>query len=332
MPARSSKSASPQIEQMLKSFGADFSLVSPVQPSQVDLKRSRILNTRNEPLNESTKAKYMAALERGDVFPPVILFKANNGRAAKYSVADGVHRIAACLAMGLTFDAYVIDPATPSSTIMMIAYRANKLNGLENTEEECISHAIYAADNGVARSEAAALNGIKLSKLTYHLNVRAADNRAVEARIDTKVWDALHLTARASLNRLNTKQVFKKAALLAHDANMSVKAVDTLVVELNNMKDPAKEGKYLDAKRKELKEDIDATAGGLTTGGKGVPKTPKQQLAWVRRYTMTLPEPSTVVGLYQGPECEEAAADFGKLARQFAALEKVLLDKALVDA
>jgi hypothetical protein len=316
----------PKMEQMLRDqFNVDFAFMSGISVSQIDVKRSRNLNTRTEPINEPTKAKYIAALERDDKFPPVVLYKASGGKATKYSVADGVHRIAAHEALGFPVDAYVIDPSTPASTIVMIAYACNTKNGLPNTFEECVSHAIYFVDNGMRNKDAAALVGIKSSQLTFALNVREADNRAKEAGINVRKWEALGPSKRASLNRITTNPILKKAAMLAHDANLTSGAVNKLVVQLGKTKEPDKQSKWLDDERRLLRDDIDATAGGLTSA-KGA-HTDKGRWALVRSQSLKLPDnPKIVSDLYKGDERIEAAEDFGLLGRRFLAFEKELLD------
>ena len=302
------------MEQLLRSFKVEYELLAGVSTSQVDVERSRRLNTRIEMLHPETVAKYVAALERGDKFPPIVAFRGSGGKAKKLTVADGNHRVAAHEELGLPLDVYLIDPATPASTVVMIAYRCNELNGRPYTDKERLSHAIYLVDNDLTQKEAAELMGIPQHRLSTALNLREADDRANEAGLTAKVWEGLHPTVRARLNSIQTNDVMVKAAILARDATLTTTHVTSLVAKLAKDREPARQLRTLEDERKLYRERI-----ASTVGGKKSPRGPQSNkhiwslvMANARRASQN---PTLVAGQYKGDEREPAAEEFETLGQ-----------------
>jgi hypothetical protein len=296
----------PKIEQMLRDqFKVDYTFLSGVSTTQINMERSRTNNARFEALNEGAKKAYVAALKRGDVFPPIIAYRGNRGTAKKLTVGDGNHRVAAHHEVGVPLDVYELDPATPAATITMITMVCNTKNGLPLTPDERIDHAVSLTDNKVSHKDAAEMMGITENKLRTALHVREADKRANAAGIDVRVWEGLTKSARARLNGITTDGVLKEAATLAHDARFNTVEVNAVVTELRTMTDVAKQREFLKTQRAVHKERIGATAGGLVSSRA---QTPKHRMALVMGHFTTLTEdPDAITNLYKGEEREELA-------------------------
>jgi ParB-like chromosome segregation protein Spo0J len=302
-PALQLGNVDPKIEQMLRKLKVNYTYISNVPTSQINMDRSRAVNVRTEPLNEETKREYVAALQRGDMFPPLIVYRPNRGTAKKYKIADGVHRAAAHHEAGKSVDVYELSPDTPAATISKIARICNTKNGLNLTPAERVNNAVSLKDDGLSMKDAADIMGIRESALRAALNLREADNRAKAAKIDIRLWEDLSKTVRARLNAITTDPIFKEAAILAHDVPLNASETSALVAELRQTKDLAKQREILKSQETVYKDRIKASAGGLVAG-RGA-QTPKHRINLVLGNFPTLIDPDAVVDLFPGEEREE---------------------------
>lgn len=294
----------PKIERMLRQLKVEYTYISGVSTSQINMDRSRAYNVRFETLNEDTKRTYVAALARGDQFPPIIVYRPNHGTAKKYKVADGVHRVAAHHELGYALDVYELDPETPAATITKIALVCNAKNGLALTQAERVSNAMSLRDGGVSMKDAADMMGIRENALRTALQIREADNRAKAANINVRLWESLGKTVRARLTAITTDAIFKEAAKLVHDVPLNAAETGALVAEVRKTKDLVKQREILKAQRLAFSDRIKASAGGLVTN-RG-PQTPKHRIALVLSHFSSLTEdPDAIVNLYPGEEREE---------------------------
>ena len=75
---------------MLDDIGVEYKIVE-IAFADIDVESSKHNQARFLALHEETVLAYAAAMEQGDVFPPIIV----TGTKGKYLVLDGNHRIAA---------------------------------------------------------------------------------------------------------------------------------------------------------------------------------------------------------------------------------------------
>lgn len=316
----------PKIEQMLRDqFKAKFTFLSGVNTSQINMERSRANNARREALNAETTKKYVAAMRRGDNFPPIIAYYASRGAAKKLTVADGNHRVAAADEADKTLDVYVLDPETPANIISMITMVGNTKNGLALTPADQVDHAISLVDNKVSHRDACELMGIKEGALRSALQIREADNRAKAARVNIRIWEGLSPTVRARLNAITTDGIFKDAAILAHDVPMTTVEVSRLVSALKPEKDLAKQREILKHHRNIYQDRIGSSAGGLVSN-RG-PLTPKTRVAiGISHLGCLSDDPGPIAALYKGEEREELIDTLETLNLRVASLLKYLQD------
>lgn len=314
----------PKIEQMLREqFKVDYTYLSGVSTTQINMDRSRANNARFEALNEDTKKTYVAALRRGDVFPPIIAYRGSRGTAKKLTVADGNHRVAAHHEVGVPLDVYELDPATPAATITMITMVCNTKNGLALTQAERVDHAVSLVDNRVNQKDAAEMMGIKESQLRTALQIREADHRAKRVGINIRLWESLSKTVRGRLTGITTDGIFKDAATLAHDVPLTAAEVNQLVSDLRGTTDLATQREILKTARSRFKERIGASAGGLVSS-RG-PQTPKHRLALgISNFTCLSDDADAIASLYKGEEREELADQLETISLRLVNLLKVL--------
>lgn len=313
----------PKIEQMLQEqFKVGYKFVSGVPTAQIDMGRSRANNARFEALNDETKRSYVAALKRGDVFPPIIAYRGNRGNAKKLTVADGNHRAAAHDEVGVPLDVYELSPETSPAAITMITMVCNTKNGLSLTPNERVDHAVSLTDNRVSHRDAAEMMGINESRLRTALQIREADRRAKAARISVRLWESLSRTVRARLNGITTDGILKEAATLANDARLTAAEVNTLVTELRRTTDVAKQREILKTQRAVYQERIGATVGGMVSGRA---QTPKHRMALAMSHFAGLSDdPDAIVSLYKGEEREELADQLEVVSQRIVNLLKSL--------
>jgi hypothetical protein len=105
---------------------------------------------RFQPLVQATVDQYATAMNEGAKFPPILV----NAKRNKFVRLDGNHRVAAARAVGkTTFHAY--EALVTGQPAVLLAFKANNRNGLPNTEEERIYHAIWLVRNGASIKAAA---------------------------------------------------------------------------------------------------------------------------------------------------------------------------------
>jgi hypothetical protein len=106
---------------------------------------------RFTPVVEATVDQYATAMREGAKFPPILVYTKRN----KFIRLDGNHRVAATRKVGgetvHTYEAHV-----SGQEAVLLAFKANNRNGLPNTEDERIAHAVYLLKSGSSLKVAAA--------------------------------------------------------------------------------------------------------------------------------------------------------------------------------
>jgi hypothetical protein len=221
------------IEKTLADKGITYELTN-IDISLFDVARSQANQARiQSPLNNSTVETYVAAMSRGDEFPPVLAYKM--ARTERYVIIDGNHRLASALSAGLkTLWAYVVAPGTSAEMITVLTYEANTKHGLPTSEAERARHAVYLIENaGETIKAAAARMNLSTTFLTRHYNKIRADQRAGLLGIPDARWYELSVSARHRLNTIKADETFEAAAKFAIKARLNADEVDTLVTKIN---------------------------------------------------------------------------------------------------
>lgn len=166
-----------------KDFGVDFE-VQTVSLVDIDEEASRQNHARivGKPVDDELVEEYALAMENGDSFPRIVLFK--NGR--KYVTAGGNHRREAAKLKGLTeIEAYVLD--TKDEIVRDLLPRAlNRRGGRRTGKEEATEHAIYAISKyGYSNRQAASQFGISEKSLQRRVTINDVRRTLADLNVDT---------------------------------------------------------------------------------------------------------------------------------------------------
>src|SRR5712672_378946 len=104
-------SSDPFAEQSMKDFGASWE-IEKVDVSSIDENASKQNNARvsTAPIQDELVEDYALAMERGDVFPLIVLFKKGKG----YIILGGNHRFQALRLLNeSSIDAYIVKSDDP---------------------------------------------------------------------------------------------------------------------------------------------------------------------------------------------------------------------------
>lgn len=263
------------VEKQLADKGVSYTL-DEIPIEMFDEERSRNNQARiASPLVPSVVETYVAAMNRGDEFPPLLSYLAKSG---KYIVIDGNHRLSAAKAAKVEkLWSYVVDPTTPSEMITMLTYEANTKHGLPTSEQERARHAVYLIENaGESIKHAAARMNLSTEFLSRHYNKIRADNRAGENGIPDARWHELKPAARARLNALTADETFKAATEYTVKARLTTEETDKLVVRLNRVGSTADQ-------LKTINEEEQANAGRIQDVVTGKLRPRQQTLSGPRR-------------------------------------------------
>lgn len=196
---------------------------------RIDRAASLANQARLEPLDEDVVERYAADYERGDRFPPLIVYP--KGRDGAVVLIGGNHRTAgATKAKRKTHPAYVV--TVTDDQVLPLTYEDNRRHGLPPSDEERVLQALHLIGaRGLTQDEAAAVVGLSVFKMRQGVGLAKAERRAKEAGVAG--WSSLPKTARWRLSSVESDAVFGEAARLAVMHEMGAADVDTLVRQVN---------------------------------------------------------------------------------------------------
>ena len=295
-----------QTEQLLTQYGVSWEFLGGVHVNQIDVEKSRSNQARFKVLHEDTVAAYVAKLESGATFPPIVAYRANRGKAKKLSVIDGNHRTEAHRRAELGLDIYELDPMTPPQTIQILTFELNTQNGLNYTPAEALSHAADVVEiHNVKVRVAAQKYGVTYSQLTQALAARKADRRAIEAGIDSRVWESLPSTTKMRLIVITTDEILKIAASLVAESQMGALETQQMATKLNDTRSIEKQKTILKQMRVALAEKIQEYKTGKKSRGA---HTPKHRIALgLSQFTGLPSNVGAISRLYAGDERSDMA-------------------------
>lgn len=218
------------LERLLEQRCEMWEFVPELDLDKLDVAASLANQARLESLNEEAVERYQADMERGDVFPPILVHRRRTKRGEKLVILGGNHRTAAARkAKRRRLSAYLIE--ADGDAVLRLMYEDNRRHGLPPTDEERVMAAQHLMEIGDTIKEAAAAVGIGVSKLKQHLDVVLADQRA--AQFSLPKWRQLPHSTRWRLGQIRYDRVFEKAARLASVANLRSNEVFELVTLVN---------------------------------------------------------------------------------------------------
>jgi integrase/recombinase XerD len=175
-----------------------------------DADKSLNNNARDKSLDPVRVAEYKEAMQRGDVFPPVVAYK-TSPQARKFIIASGNHRLQAAIQAKKPLRMYDISGTAPE-VIMLYAFEANARHGLNTSEDERISQALHLIANGATIPSAAAAVNLPrriVDKASQRAN---ADQRFLENGIAVGTIEKLSTSSRWRLSQITTDEGFVGAA------------------------------------------------------------------------------------------------------------------------
>jgi hypothetical protein len=222
----------PDVEAWLGERHVDWEFRAAVALAEIAVAAGLANQARLEALDEEVVDRYSADMERGDVFPPVLLNKV--GR--KLVPLGGNHRLAAASRANIgAVPAYVVVSEPEMATRLM--YEDNRRHGLPPSEEERLHQAVHLVNNGYKREAAAEVVGLSAGKVERAVAVQSGDRRAAELGIRT--WTLLPKTVRWRLGMVRSDPVFAAAADLAATSAMEHRDVQDMVTMINRTRSDA---------------------------------------------------------------------------------------------
>jgi hypothetical protein len=294
-----------EMEDWLDAQGVEWTFHPEVPLDAFNENESLNNQVRFEPLKASTVEQYAKAMTEGAKFPPILVHTKRN----KFVRLDGNHRVAAKRAIGdPTVNAY--EAHVTGQAAVLLAFKANNRNGLPNTEEERIAHAIWLIRNGASLKAAAAETVVSERALKSAWTKQEANQRADEVGLLRTEWESLTPSVRGRLRSIATDEGFKAAAGLAYKAKLGIDEVSEIVTEMNQSKSGRKQEAVVKAYADNVYADrVRVSAGGvLASAGRGRGRTPRQALGMILSSLDVLPEDmGSLSELYAGSERTEAA-------------------------
>jgi hypothetical protein len=213
------------LEELFEELGVDWSFEPAFELDRVDVNASLLNNT--DPLHDETVDRYAADMERGDVFPAIVV----NTAKGKVTTLGGNHRRTAAARIDRgRLPAYLI-AVSDAATIMRITFEDNRRHGLPLGDDERLDQAAMLLGRGFDQKEVAYLVGLSIGKLERAVAVSAADVRADRIGVG-HAWLSLPRTSRWRLGSISDDDVFEVAARTVLASRMSSDSVNRLVTRL----------------------------------------------------------------------------------------------------
>lgn len=178
-------------------------------------------------LHDDVVITYAAAMEQGDVFPPIVVNKQKSG---KYVVLDGNHRVAAAGLVGFTETTALVTDNIATAQAELFTYAANARHGLPTSTDERVNQALFLVARGNRPKEVARALAIPENSLYRAISLKRNADRIVRVGLKPDHYTD-HIVRRLGAIASNT--VLLPAADLAHKAKLTSDEVSGLVTEVN---------------------------------------------------------------------------------------------------
>lgn len=239
--------ASAQIEQLLNRHDCTWTAEPALDLRRIDLIASITNQSRFEAIDQPTVDRYVAALEDGATFPPIVVRRiAAKGKGRdQLVILGGNHRVRAHVNHGAkTIDAYLVN--CDDLVALEIAYADNATHGLPPTDAERIAHALVLIDRGRNVAEAARTVGVSHHKIRVRIHAHHNEQRAAKAGVAVE-FAQLAESAQASLATLKDGRVFAKVVrtINTHQIGAGPAGVQRLIAGVNSQPDVAAQMDYI---------------------------------------------------------------------------------------
>lgn len=222
-------------EALLDRFDCTYTFDPDLDLRRIDRVASTTNQSRFEPIDEPTVERYVAALETGAEFPPILvrlIATADRTTGEQLVILGGNHRLRAHADAGRkTIATYLV--VCDDVTALELAYADNATHGLPPTKAEQIAHALLLVEtHGRSMSHAARVVGINSQQITAHVARRATEARAGRLGVAvelTKVGSLAH----ARLASVRDDRVFIKVIRAIAANAMPGKVADRIITDIN---------------------------------------------------------------------------------------------------
>lgn len=250
--------AGDDIERLLKESSIEYKR-SRVDLTQIDKEQSLQNQARFLSLHDDVVLTYAAAMEQGDVFPPVVLHKQKNG---KYVVLDGNHRVSAANLVGyVETTAFVVEKIAPAQA-ELFTYAANARHGLPTTTEERVNQGMFLVARGNRPKEVAKALSIPETALYRAMASRRGSERLI--RVGVKA-DKLADSMVRRLDAIASNTVLLPAAELVMKASLRSDEVSALVSEINKGESEKDQLQTIESWKNRHSGRLRSTSGGKVT-------------------------------------------------------------------
>lgn len=221
----------------------------------------REASTRNQarflPLHPELVDQYKAAMEQGDLFPPIILNATKKGKSV---VLDGNHRLAAAADAGYTsIDAFLVIEATQAQ-LELVTFEANARHGLATTIQERIQQGLYLVGLGNQPTAVARALAIPLDNFRKAVTVYRVDQRL--RKIGVQDPSKLAQNIRERVGALRNDEVLAPFMEVVVGAGLGTTVVSTEVAALNRFTRDADQLAYVAKLRERYAPEMRTIAGG----------------------------------------------------------------------
>jgi ParB-like chromosome segregation protein Spo0J len=255
---------SPKVAKLLASADSN-ERIPDLAIARIDLIASTSNQSRFEPLDLPTVDRYVAALQEGDEFPPILvrLIPPKGKDPEQLIILSGNHRVRAHLqADRRTIDAYLV--ICDDLTALEIAYADNADHGLPTTENERIVHALVLIDqHGRTITDAAKTVGVSHNKIRVRINANETAARAQKAGVAPE-FAILPGSLKASLSAVKNDKVLAKVitTIVTHRIGAGPAGAQRLISGVNGCSDTAGQMDFIAKFVKQLYADRpDSTLG-----------------------------------------------------------------------
>lgn len=247
---------------MLRERGIEFSLQR-ISLDQVDRETSKHNQARFLPLHEDVVMTYGAAMEAGDIFPPIVL----NGTGRKLVVLDGNHRVAAADLVGYKeTTAFVATKITPAAA-ELFTFEANARHGLPSTIEERLAQGVYLVSIGNRAKEVARALSVPEDKLYRAIATKRGGERLVKVGVKPDLFSD-HLKRR--LDSVTSNVVLRPVADIAIKAKLGADEINDLVVAVNKFGTEAEQLAVVEDAKVRYAGRVRSTSGGRVSLPKNI--------------------------------------------------------------
>ena len=277
-----------------------------IEHEDIDVSDSRENGARSQRLDESAVVDYRECMERGDVFPMIVVCKIN-GRG-KFVIAGGNHRHAALASVEKS--AFPVMGCSVSAVqFAILCRRLNRANGKRETRADRVKHAaqlvkVYGLD------QRAAAEAMDIPRSTLGTELRAAEVRQIIAGLTGDDCSEVPSSVLVSMGKYKSDHnVLRELAGLSK-AGVGLDEMRSLVRKLKELPTEAAKVEMLSAVHEQRKKK--------TVGGREVSM---KIAASFRRMTTQI---ENIIAKGKSCKMQMEAAELGAIAKRMAAMAEAV--------